>query len=74
LPILGAGAWAEDVPLSHAAHRLTDCKNRIFNLDGSIAREGEVKEGSVMLQDPVPGHYFKNMGDKVCQTLIVESK
>ena len=108
---VAAGAWAEDVPLSHvadpdiyrviaeddnfrvivatwqpgqqdaphshpanAAYRLTDCKNRIFKLDGSIAREGEVKEGSVVLQDPVPGHSFKNMSDKVCQTLIVESK
>jgi len=67
----------QDAPHSHpanAAYRLTDCKNRIFKLDGSIAREGEVKEGSVVLQDPVPGHSFKNMSDKVCQTLIVESK
>jgi predicted metal-dependent enzyme (double-stranded beta helix superfamily) len=67
----------QDAPHSHpanAAYRLTDCKNRIFKLDGSIAREGEVKAGSVVLQDPVPGHSFKNMSDNVCQTLIVESK
>lgn len=67
----------QDSPHSHpanVAYRLTDCRNRIFKLDGSIAREGGVKEGSVVLQDPVPGHSFKNMSDKVCQTLIVESK
>lgn len=59
---------------ANAAYRLTDCKNRIFRPDGSIAREGEVKAGSVVLQNPVPGHSFKNMSDSVCQTLIVESK
>ena len=59
---------------ANAAYRLTDCRNRILKLDGSIAREGEVKAGSVVLQNPVPGHSFKNMSDEVCQTLIVESK
>ena len=59
---------------ANAAYRLTDCKNRILKPDGSIAREGEVKAGSVVLQNPVPGHSFKNMSEQVCQTLIVESK
>ena len=59
---------------ANAAYRLTDCKNRILKGDGSIAREGDVKAGSVVLQDPVAGHSFKNMSDQVCQTLIVESK
>jgi len=59
---------------ANAAYRLTDCRNRILKLDGSIAREGEVKAGSVVLQNPVPGHSFKNMSEQVCQTLIVESK
>jgi len=59
---------------ANAAYRLTDCKNRILKLDGSIAREGEVRAGSVVLQNPVPGHSFKNMSEQVCQTLIVESK
>jgi hypothetical protein len=59
---------------ANAAYRLTDCKNRILRPDGSIAREGEVKAGSVVLQNPVAGHSFKNMSDQVCQTLIVESK
>ena len=59
---------------ANAAYRLTDCRNRVLKLDGSVAREGEVKAGSVVLQDPVPGHSFKNMSDQECQTLIVEAK
>lgn len=59
---------------ANAAYRLTDCKNKIYKPDGSLARSGEVKAGSVILQEPVVSHSFENVSDKECQTLIVERK
>jgi len=59
---------------ANTAYRITDCKNRVFKPDGSIAREGEVKAGSVILQKPVKSHSFQNVSDKECQSLIVEKK
>lgn len=59
---------------ANAAYRITDCKNRLFKPDGTIAREGEVKAGSVVLQNPIQSHSFENVSDKVCQILIVERK
>jgi len=59
---------------SNVAYRLTDCKNKIVKADGTVARTGEVKAGSVILQKPVASHSFQNISDKVCQTLIVEKK
>lgn len=59
---------------ANAVYWLTDCKRKIFNPDGSISKEGEVKAGSVVLQDHVKSHSFENISDKVCQSLIVERK
>ena len=59
---------------ANAAYRLTDCKNKLYKPDGSLARSGEVKAGTVILQEPVASHSFENVSDKVCQTLIVERK
>ena len=59
---------------ANAAYRLTDCKNKVFKPDGAVARGGEVKAGTVILQEPVASHSFQNDSDKVCQTLIVERK
>lgn len=59
---------------ANAAYRLTDCKNRIYLPDGSVARGGEVKAGSVNLQAPIASHSFENASDKECQVLIVERK
>lgn len=59
---------------SNAAYRLTDCKNKIIKADGTVARTGEVKAGSVILQKPVASHSFENLSNKVCQTLIIERK
>jgi len=59
---------------ANVAYRITDCKNRIIKADGTVARTGEVKAGSVIIQKPVVSHSFENLSDKVCQTLIVEKK
>ena len=59
---------------ANAAYRLTDCKNKVYLPDGSTARGGEVKAGTVLLQKPVASHSFENVSDKECQTLIVELK
>lgn len=66
-----------DVQHSHpanAVYRLTDCKNKVYRPDGSIAREGELKAGTVGLQKPIESHSYQNVGDKVCQVVIVERK
>ena len=59
---------------ANAAYRLTDCKNKVFKPDGTVTRGGEVKAGTVILQESVASHSFQNDSDKVCQTLIVERK
>jgi len=59
---------------ANASYRLTDCKNKVYLPDGSVARGGEVKAGSVILQKPVVSHSFENVSDKECQSLIVERK
>lgn len=59
---------------ANAAYRLTDCKNKVYRPDGSIAREGEPEAGSVKLQNPIASHSFENVSDHECQTLIVERK
>lgn len=59
---------------ANAAYRLTDCKNKVYRPDGSIAREGEVKAGTVALQNPIVSHSYENVSDHECQALIVERK
>lgn len=59
---------------ANAAYRLTDCKNKVYKADGTLSRGGDVKAGTVVLQDPISAHSFENVSDKVCQTLIVERK
>jgi hypothetical protein len=59
---------------ANVAYRLTDCKNKVFKPDGSLARAGEVKAGSVVLQNPISSHSYQNVSDKVCQALIIERK
>jgi beta-alanine degradation protein BauB len=59
---------------ANAAYRLTDCKNKVYLPDGSTARGGEVKAGTVILQKAIASHSFENVSDKECQSLIVELK
>ena len=59
---------------ANAVYWLTDCNRKIFKADGSVAKEGEVKAGSAVLQKPVVAHTFKNISDKECQAVMVELK
>ncbi len=59
---------------ANAVYWLTDCNRKIYKPDGSIAKEGEVKEGSAVLQKPVVSHVFENVSDKECRAVMVERK
>lgn len=59
---------------SNVAYRITDCKSNVYKSDGTLARGGEIKAGTVNIQKPVASHSFENVSDKVCQILLVEKK
>lgn len=57
-----------------ASYRLTDCKARLLDPTGKVIREGEGKAGTAVLQDAIVSHALENVGDGVCQILLVERK
>lgn len=59
---------------ANAVYHLTDCERKIYRPDGTIAKEGSYKAGSVVLQKPVASHSFQNVSDHVCQSVMVERK
>lgn len=59
---------------ANAVYHLTDCDRTIFRPDGSVAKEGSYKAGTVVLQNPVVSHSFQNVSDHVCQSVMVERK
>ena len=70
-------AGQSDMQHSHsqsAVYRLTDCRAQVVGPSGKVLGESEVKAGSVVLQDAIPSHSFKNTGTTDCQVLIVERK
>ena len=66
-----------DLPHAHPAsgvYYLTDCSLRLYNADGSVAREVQPRAGMALVQPPIPGHVLENIGTSDCRLVMFEPR
>lgn len=66
-----------DLPHAHPAsgvYYLTDCSLRLYNADGSVARDAHPRAGMALVQAPIPGHVLENIGSSDCRLVMFEPR
>ena len=67
----------KDVAHSHPAsgvYYLTDCDLRLYNANGTAAREVHPRAGMGLVQAPIPGHVLENIGTSDCRLVMFEPR
>jgi quercetin dioxygenase-like cupin family protein len=55
------------------AYAITDITGQLTSKDGTV-KPVKIKAGSALLEPPIPGHTFENLGTEPAQLLLVEAR